>query len=181
MYYQNILTETTLKLKTKVLLFSGVSLFIGLTKVLPTKLSLIGLNFGHSTKTLGWFLIVITALLSINFIIMLGLDISKYFKKNIIYIKKKNLTGDFIGFTFKEIGEEYNKQEVFNQDYQEEQSRSTLALEADSLYEKIKILENSFDTKHLKFYNIVELLFNGILPIILAIFGFIYLYGFLIQ
>ena len=48
----SILTETTLKLKTKVLLFSGVSLFIGLTKALPTKLSLIGLNFENTPKIL---------------------------------------------------------------------------------------------------------------------------------
>jgi len=180
MSYPSILTETTQKLKTKVLLFSGVSLFIGLTKVLPTKLSLIGLNFEHSAKILGWFLIIITAVLFTNFLIMLILDISKYFKKNIINLKGKRLTGDTIGLTYEEIGEEYDRQEAYNQLNYEEQ-RGTLGDEAEDIHRKMKLLENSFDNTHLKFFNIIELLFNAVLPIILAILGFIYLYCFLVK
>lgn len=176
MDYPNILTEATLKLKTKVILFSGISLFIGLTKVLPTKLALIGLSFENSPKIIGWFLIVSTAFLFINYITMLLLDVVKYFKKNIINIKGKNLTGDTIGLTYKEISQAYE----YNQNYQEEQ-RSTLADEVDDIHRKIKNLEESFDNKHLAFYNIVEFFFNGLLPTILAIFGFIYLYRFLVE
>ena len=40
----NIFQDGTIKLKTKVLLFSGVSLFVGLSEALPSKISLIGLN-----------------------------------------------------------------------------------------------------------------------------------------
>ncbi len=178
MDYQNILTETTLKLKTKILIFSGASLFIGLTKALPTKLSLIGLNFEDNTKILGWLLIIVTVFLFIHFVIMVSLDITKYFKKNIINRKAKVLTGDTIGLTYKEIGEEYDSQQEY-ENYQDER-RGSLGDEAEDIHRKIKILENSFDNTHLRFYNIIELVFNGLVPIALAILGFKYLYCFLI-
>ena len=111
---------------------------------------------------------------------MLILDISKYFKKNIINLKGKKLTGDTIGLTYEEIGEEYDRQEAYNQLNYEEQ-RGTLGDEAEDIHRKMKLLENSFDNTHLKFFNIIELLFNAVLPIILAILGFIYLYCFLVK
>ncbi|MGB6327431.1 MAG: hypothetical protein WBF48_00770 [Halarcobacter sp.] len=175
----NILKESTLKLKTKVLLFSGVSLFIGLTKALPTKLSLIGLNFESTPTILGWFLIAITTFFLSNFIIILNLDIIEYFKKNIINGKAKNLTGDTIGFTYEEIDDEYNRQNEYNENYQE--PRGSLSDEAEDIHRKIKILENDFDNKHLKFTNIIELFFNALVPIVLALFSLVFLYNFLTQ
>ena len=166
---QNILSEDTLKLKTKVLIFSGVSLFIGLTKVLPTKLSLIGLNFEQNERVVGWFLFI-------NFILVASLNIAKYFKNHLIKRKSKTLTGDTIGLTYAEIGQEYDRQ----QGHYEEQ-RGTLSNEADDIQRKIKALEDKFDKNHITFNNIIEILFNFITPIILAIISIKYLYCFLIQ
>jgi hypothetical protein len=176
---QNILTEITQKLKTKVLIFSGVALFIGITKTLPTELSLIGMKFKNE-KVLGWFLIAIMAFLLAHFLVMIFLDITKYFKKNIINIKARNFTGDTIGLTYKEIGEEYDKREQYNE-FDPDKNRGTLSEEANDIHRKIKILEDSFDSKHLNFYNIIELLFNVFVPIFLAILGMKYLYCFLMQ
>lgn len=173
---QNILSEDTLKLKTKVLIFSGVSLFIGLTKVLPTKLSLIGLNFEQNERVVGWFLLIITIFLFINFILVASLNIAKYFKNHLIKRKSKTLTGDTIGLTYAEIGQEYDRQ----QGHYEEQ-RGTLSNEADDIQRKIKALEDKFDKNHITFNNIIEMLFNFITPIILAIISIKYLYCFLIQ
>lgn len=171
----NILTETTLKLKTKVILFAGVSLFIGLTKTLPTKLSLIGLDLTSSPKTLGWFLLGITIVLFVNFLVVLTLDYIKYFKKNIISIEGKKLTGDTVGLTYKEIGEEYDKEEHYTQ----EEKQGTLAEEAEDIQRKLKALENHFDKRHLNFTNLIEFLFNVFLPVFLAAIGLRYLYCFL--
>ena len=173
---QNILSEDTLKLKTKVLVFAGVSLFIGLTKVLPTKLSLIGLNFNQNEKVVGWFLLVITISLFINFIIIASLNIIKYFKYHLIQRKARTLTGNTIGLTYDEIGKAYDSQHEY---YDEEQGGS-LSDEADDIKRKIKTLEDKFDKNHISFNNIIEILFNFLLPIILAIISIKYLYSFLV-
>ena len=171
----NILIETTQKLKTKVVLFSGVSLFIGLTETLPTKLSLIGLDLTNNPKTLGWFLFGITAILFINFLVLVILDCIKYFKSNILSIKGKNLTGDTVGLTYSEIGEEYEKMA----DYDQEEKQGTLGEEADDIHRKLKVLEEDFDKRHLDYSNIVELFFNIFSPIVFAIVGLRHLYCFL--
>jgi hypothetical protein len=144
-------------------------------------LTLIGLDFENTPKILGWFLIVITVVLFINFVLMLGLDIVKYFKRNIINNKAQKLTSDTAGMTYDDIDKEYKRQEQYQEEYREVRGHWSLGDEAEEIRRKVKALQESFDIKHLRFYNIVELLFNGVLPTILAIFGFIYLYCFLIQ
>jgi hypothetical protein len=171
----NVLAETTLKLKTKVLLFSGVSLFIGVTKTLPTKLSLIGLDLASNPKILGWFIFGITTVLFINFLIVLALDYIKHFKTNILSIKGKKLTGDTIGLTYDEIGEEYDIQGYSNQNEPE----GTLGEEAEDIHRKFKILENDFDKRHFSLTNLIEFFFNVALPVVLAIVGLRFLYCFL--
>lgn len=178
---QKIFTEETLKLKTKVLLFSGVSLFVGLTKTLPTKLALIGMDFEKSGKILGWFLIAITVYLLIHFVVMLYLDLRKFHKKNIIKAKGKNVTGDTIGFTEEDIAEEYARQEELYKDMTDDARRGSLGDELDDIRRKIKALEEKFDAKQVTLQYKIELFFNGALPINLAIAGIIYLLCFLVQ
>jgi hypothetical protein len=172
---QNILSEDTNKIKTKVFIFSGVSLFIGLTKILPTKLSIIGLNFQQNEKILGWFLLAITIFLFIHFAIMASLNLIKYFKDYFINKKAKTLTGDTIGLTYEEIGEEYAKQDK----YSVSEPRGSLGDEVEDIHRKIKDLEERFDKNHLTFYNIIEIIFNYITPIVLALVSIKYLYCFL--
>jgi hypothetical protein len=76
----SIFQDETQKLKTQVLIFSGVSLFIGITKALPKKLAVIGLDFENSQDVLGWFLFVITLYLLVYFLILAVLDLIKYFQ-----------------------------------------------------------------------------------------------------
>jgi len=173
----NILTETTQKLKTKVVLFSGVSLFIGLTETLPAKLFLIGLDLTSSPKTLGWFLFGITVVLFINFLVVVILDCIKYFKNNLLSINSKNLTGDTVGLTYSEIGEEYER----TKEYSQEDKQGTLGEEAEDIHRKFKVLEADFDKRHLNSSNIAELFFNVFSPIVLAIVSSGYLSCFLNQ
>lgn len=177
---KSIFTESTLKLKTKVYIFSGLSLFIGLTKVLPTKLTFIGLNLEHNNKLLGWFLFIITLYFFIYFILMAGLDIFKFFKKHIINKKAKNFTGDTIGLTYDEIGQEYDREE-YHDINQEDHQIGTLSSEADDIHRKIKSLEDRFNSIHFNIYNSIEIIFNGLFPTILSFLGIVYLYCFLIN
>lgn len=171
----NILSEDTNKIKTKIFIFSGVSLFIGLTKTLPTKLSIIGLDFEKNEKILGWFLFTITIFLFINFTIMASLNIIKYFKNYIIGKKAKTFTGDTLGLTYEEIGKEYDRQIEYVQ------QRGSLSDEAEDIQKKIKALEKKFDKNHINFLNTIDLIFNFISPTILAIISLRYLYCFLLE
>jgi hypothetical protein len=147
---------------------------------LPTKLALIGLNFENNGKIIGWFLFTITLILFINFLVLIILDITKYFKSNLLNKKLEQLTGDTMCLTYREIGEEYDRQEEYRENYQNENTGS-LGDEANDIKRKIQILENRFDLKHLRFYHINELFFNALIPIILTSFGLKYLYYFLIM
>ncbi len=148
---------------------------------MPTKLSLIGLSFNNNEKIFGWFLIVITIFLLINFLVILSLDLMQYFKNNLINNKARKFTGETLGMTYDEIGKEYERQDKLNQEQRGDERTGSLGDEADDIKKQIKELENSFDKKHLTFQNIVELFFNVIVPIIVAILGLKYLYCFLLQ
>ncbi|TKI70279.1 hypothetical protein FCU45_03030 [Sulfurimonas crateris] len=175
MNHQNILSEDTNKIKTKLFVFSGVSLFIGLAEVLPTELSVIGLNFEQNEKILGWFLFSITVFLLIYFSTIASLNVVRYFKDYFISKKVKTLTGDTIGLTYEEIGEMYDREEQYSDD----EPRGSLNDEAQDIQRKIKALEERFDKNHLTFYNIIEIIFNYITPIVLAVVSIGYLYCFL--
>ena len=87
MEYQKIFSDSTLKLKTKLMISSSICLFIGISKSLPTKLALIGLDLKNNENLIGWFLLVITFIIFINFVFMAYLDYSK-FRNNDIFEKR---------------------------------------------------------------------------------------------
>ena len=175
----NILAESTLKLKKNTLIFSGVSLFIGLTKSLPTKINLIGLDLTSNPKTLGWFIFYITLVLFIHYFFVLTLDYLIYFKKNILSRKGKKLRGDVLDLTSDEISEEIDDRHDGTECNQQEEGAGTLEQEAVDIKRKFKVLENDFDAK-LNFTNfVIEFFFNALLPFFLALFGLIYLCNFL--
>jgi hypothetical protein len=116
---------------------------------------------------------------------LISLDLVKFFKNNLINKKAKNFTGETLGLTFDDISNEYDRQADILQDdiYQNDRNENigSLGYEADDIKRQIKLLESSFDKKHLTFQNIVELTFNIIVPLIVATVGLTYLYCFLIQ
>ncbi len=180
MSYQNILSEETKKIKTKVLIFGGVSLFIGITQKLPTKFPLIEFDFNGIEKILGWFILVITVFLLIHFVTLAVLNIWNYHKNYFISKDAKNLTGDTLNMNYNEIEQECNKQ-LNSSDVSSESQIGTLSGEMDDIKRKIKDLTDKFDKKHITFSNIIEIIFNLVFPFILAILGTMYLFCFLIP
>jgi len=65
------------KIKSKLLVLSGVSLFIGLTKALPENFSFISMDLSHNPAVLGWFIFYITLCLLLIFITVSALDITE--------------------------------------------------------------------------------------------------------
>ncbi len=174
-----IFLESTEKLKTKVLIFSGVSLFVGLTKSLPTEVSLKGLNLEGKECIVGWFLFIITFYLTIHFVVLVGFDLIKFFKDSIISKKSKNLRGDTIGLTYEEIGEEYDRQNEYLENNNFDEHAGTLGAEAEDIHRKIQKLKDDFDITYVSIYNKIDIVFNGIVPFALSIIGLWYLYCFL--
>ena len=173
----NIFTETTLKLKTKFIFVSGISLFIGLTETLPTKLALIGLSFEKNEKILGWFLLAITIVLFMHFLLIGIVEVRKYYKSRILHPIIEKLTAR-MDMTLDLINsDEYNRHE-----YSERidiDTEDTLAVEENDIENKKEIIEFTFDKQHLKFSEIIELVFNLILPISLGVVSIYFLCNFL--
>ncbi|WP_066354351.1 hypothetical protein [Aliarcobacter skirrowii] len=174
-----IFQEETIKLKTKVLIFSGISLFVGLSETLPSKISLIGLNLVGKECIVGWFLFIITSYLLTHFLLLVTLDLIRFFKKHIVNVKARNFTGNCIGLTYKEIGEEYERQHEYN-DNRDDEDDGTLSGEASDITRQIKVLEDRFDSLHLGIYNIINISTDAVIPFILGIIGLKFLYCFLI-
>ena len=91
------LSEEAKKIKSKFLVLSGISLFIGLTKALPQKVSLLGLDLSSSQHVLGWFVFFVTLVLLINFLIVTLLELVEYYLPSLIKIKTDKTIGDTLG------------------------------------------------------------------------------------
>lgn len=70
-----IFSNKSQKLKVNLTVMSGVSLFVGLTESLPTKLTIIGLELGKNNAILGWFIFFITLYFVLHLIIISALDL----------------------------------------------------------------------------------------------------------
>lgn len=100
------LSDDLKKIRTKFLIFSGVSLFIALTKVLPQKVAILGLDLSKNETMTGWFILVITSYLLLSFLIYSLIDIVQYYLPTLIMRKTKSTTGDILGFTIGDVIEE---------------------------------------------------------------------------
>lgn len=178
---KNIFTDTTLKLKTKVIIFSGLSLFIGITEILPKKLVLFGLDFEKNERVLGWFLIIITLYLFIHFILIAILDMRIYFQNHLLDSKIKSLSGDTIGLNMSEISGAYELQQSEHHHDSLDESRGTLYGESEDIQNKSKKLYDTFNSKHIQMYEKIELFFYFITPLLLGMVSMYYLFRFLIK
>jgi len=176
-----MLTETTLKLKPKVITFAGVSLFIGITQSLPTKISLLGLDLTNNPKALGWFILVMTMVLFIQFLVAVTLDCVMHFKDSIVDIKVKDLKSADLSMTHKDINETYDSGVAHGLvKHLQDQKEVSTSSEEDDLERQEIGLRTRFDKKHLTIRALVEFLFDVVLPVFLAGFGLIYLYSYLV-
>lgn len=71
-------------LRRYLLLLSGLSLFIGLTKELPSEFSLLGLKFeGEQKETVSWFIWCINFYFLIQFLIVAAIEFSDFLRPKI--------------------------------------------------------------------------------------------------
>ena len=86
------------KLKSKLLILSGVALFIGLTEALPKKLTLIGLDLSNNQEILGWFIFFITLILLFNYAVVAVLGLTEYYLPSLIKKETDKLMSEIYTF-----------------------------------------------------------------------------------
>lgn len=94
--------ESFQKAKVKLLVLSGISLFIALTQALPQKVSLLGLDLSSYPKVAGWFILAVTVYFFLTSLLYGTLDLIKHYLPTIILNKTQNLSGSILGLTEEE-------------------------------------------------------------------------------
>ncbi len=166
-------SDETRKIKSKFLVLSGVSLFVGLTEALPKKFPLVGLDLSNNQEILGWFIFFITAVLLINFAIVAVLELIEYYLPSLIKKETNKTTGDTLGLT----PEECMDPQVIDSQQNEEIGTPTQELE--DINRKNTIIAHNYKSTYIKSHNIMVLVFEFFSPIIFSIFGMYFLYSYL--
>ena len=90
-------SEEFLKSKNKLLIFSSICLFIGLSKALPQKIAIIGLDLTAKPEITGWFLLAATGYFFATFFVSGLLELIRFYLPKYINIKSKSFTGNVLG------------------------------------------------------------------------------------
>lgn len=144
-------------------MLSGVCLFVGLTKALPQKVSLIGLDLSGSPEVFGWFLFSITFYFFITSLVLVVLDLIKHYLPYIVIKKGANVTGSVIGLT-----EEECQSENFEH-YLDQPEVGTAHSEFQDIQRQRKYIEVSYNSKYIKLANSTKLLFDILFPLVFAV------------
>jgi hypothetical protein len=163
------LSDDVKKLKTKVLMLSGVSLFIALTQALPQKVAIIGLDLSRNETMAGWFILAVTTYFLVSFLISSAIEIIKYYLPSLITRQTVNTTGDTIGLTVEEC---YPNDE-------EDTDIGTTSGELKEIDAKNKRITYKYKSYFIRFSNAVKLITEFVFPIIFSFVSLGYLYCFL--
>jgi len=166
-------SEEARKIKSKYLVLSGVSLFVGLTEALPKKFSLIGLDLSSNQEVLGWFIFFATLVLLINFVIVTIFELIEYYLPSLIRKETAKTTGDTLGLTPEECIQ------FQGNNYGHDDNTGTLTQELEDINRKNSIITNNYKSLYIKGRNAMVIIFEFFSPIIFSIFGMYYLYRFL--
>ena len=170
---KKIFSDTTFKLRAKLITLSIISLFIGITEKIPHDFTIIGLKLSENDRTLGWFIFVATVIIFLYFLMRSFLEMEAYNRKEIIQNKTKDTRSKFSGMTKEEYyapydDNTYNEQRNSNQDI-------------DSINQQNQIITEKFIRTHIKLKKWITYIFEFALPVILAMAGIYSLCSFLIT
>lgn len=167
-------SEKCQKIKTKLLVLSGISLFIGLTEALPQKVAVLGLDLSMNSSITGWFIVAVAFYFFLKFITLSILEIIDHFRPSIIKFKTNTTTGDMIGLTATECNEVLQNENDF-----ENADLGTPFGEIKDIDRKNKMIENKYKRNYVSIHNFVVYVMDFIFPILLWFVSFWYLYLYL--
>lgn len=155
------LNEDVQKLKTQTLTLSGIALFISITAALPEKIAIIGLDLSGSKETSGWFLFTVLAYFILKFTIFSIFEVTKEVLPSWINYRGKGLRGDIMGFSQRDIYDEYERQDQ----PQGNEDIGTLSGEAADIANKRQKLEQDYRSKYISAHNFWLYFSDVIFPI----------------
>ncbi len=158
------------KTKNKMLLISGVALFISLTKTLPDKVTALGLDLEGKEAVFGWFIFTISSYFLTRFIMLSAVELLQYYLPDLISTKTSKTTGDTIGLT---------ADECFNNECEDDYEIDAVSGEIFEINKKNEIIQRTYKSRFVKFSNGITLLFELLGPMIFSIASIVLLYRFL--
>lgn len=164
------LSDDLKKIKTKLLVLSGVSLFISLTKALPQKVAILGLDLSKNETMAGWFVFAVTLYFLLIFLIFSLIEVIQYYLPTLIGRKTANTTGDTIGLT---------AEECFPDHAENDTDIGTVSGELEEINLKNQKITYKYKRNFIKFSNMVKLSSEFAFPIIFGCVSVSYLYCFL--
>ncbi len=168
-------SEDVRRLKSKLVVFSSISLFIGLTEALPSKLTLIGLDFSGNQKILGWFIFCATLLFLLTFLVSAGLEIFGSYLTDMIKWKTSRTTGEILGFSEKDISDEYEKRGA------NDSRRGDLSGEQENINWQNDIITSDYKRNFTRVKSWATIVTNCFAPVIFSSVGLCFLYRYLMQ
>ena len=168
-------SDQTNKIKSKYLIFSGVSLFIGLTEALPKKFSLIGLDLSNNQEVLGWFIFCINLILLFNFVVVAALELMEHYLPSLIRKKTDKTTGETLGLTAEEcIQSQEDNREDDNNIGTPEKELKDIARENENIAYSYKKL-------YVQIHDFTVLACEFVFPIVFSLFGMYFILNFLLT
>lgn len=166
-------TDQTKKIRSKFIILSGVSLFVGLTEALPKKFSLVGLDLSENQEVLGWFIFTVTIILLLIFVVAAILEFIEYYLPSLIKKKTDKTTGDTLGLTSDEC--------IQSQSGNDEQYENigTPSQELEDINRTNSKITCTYKNMYVKTHDIAVFIFEFVSPVIFSFFGVCYLYGYL--
>jgi len=163
-------SEETKKIKTQLLILSGICLFIGLTKSLPEKIAILGLDLSNTPTVTGWFIFVVTLYFFLIFLSSSIPEFINHFLPSFIKMKTQNTTGNILGFTVTECCE-INE----DQQYSDDNDVGTPHGELREIEQKNKKIVTYYQKCFITLSNLLVCIMDFVLPVALYLTGTIYL------
>jgi hypothetical protein len=169
------LNEEARKIKSKLLILSGVALFVGLTEALPKKLTLIGLDLSNNQKVLGWFIFFIALILLFNYVVVSVLGLTEHYLPSLIKKETDKSTGDTLGLTSEECMQSQEEQEL----HDDNGNIGAPEQELKDINIKNEIIIYNYKESYIKLHDIVIIIVELIIPFVFSIVGMSYLYQYI--
>jgi hypothetical protein len=167
--------ENYLGYKSKLILLSGISLFIALSEALPKEIAILGLDLSGNPSITGWFLVAVSSYFFMLTFTTGLLDIFKYKQPALVQRLSKNLTGDTIGLT---------EQECLQDNYQphhlDEAEVGTTHQELQDIQRQKSEIDNKVNSVYQTAYDGLMISIYFVLPVVFFIVSHWYLVNFLI-
>ena len=167
-------TSEAEKLKTQVIILSGIALFIAMTGALPGKIEIIGLDLEGNKTVAGWFLFTILLIISIKFAVLSSFEVIQKLLPTWINYRGKYVRGNTLGMTQAEIVAEHEKH-----DCELDEDVGTLSGEFSEIHFKRSQIEKWYRSKFLRAHNAWVYLTDFLFPLAFATYSAYVLYLFL--